>query len=205
MSARAQVEVRRLPLRQLERAAFEPYGVIIGPETADSPNLNRAPGYLSYLWIQKPLEYPGQAYIGSVRYYYRATRCDFVQKHPASTVVLIPLGHQPSVIFVASDDGSDRPDLATARVFLLTGGAGVILHRGTWVRYAYPLGPFADFAYITQRVDPKTANTTDDVVRCVLDAMFGLVLDIETEPPSGVELGAGGAVTSGPPRNPPLE
>jgi ureidoglycolate lyase len=199
----ANVETRRLPIKDLAAEAFAPYGAIIGPETADSPNLNRAPGNLGYLWIQRALEFPRQAYVGSLRYYYRATRCEFIQKHPESTVVLIPLGNHPSVIFVALDDSEGLPDLETARAFLLEGGQGVVLHLGVWVRYAFPLGPFADFAYVTQRVDPSTANTTDDVVRCRLDEQFGVVLDIEFGPGPGAELGAGGAVVAGPPRLPP--
>ncbi len=202
---RPAVEVRRLPVSSLDAAAFDPYGAIIGPESADSARLNRAPGNLGYLWIQKPLEFPRQAYVGSLRYYYRATRCEFMQKHPESTVVLIPLGFAPSVIYVATEGNPGEPDLATARAFLLEGGRGVILHRGTWVRYAYPLGPFADFAYVTQRVDPATANTSDDVVRCRLDETFGLVLDVEFRPGPDAVIGNGEVVVSGPPRHPPHE
>ena len=126
-----ELEIRRLPVRHLDPLTFEPYGTIVGPETAESPNFNRAPGNLGYLWIQKALEFPRQPYVGCVRYYYRATRCEFLQKHPASTVVLIPMGAGTSVIFVAIDDGSDRPDLSTAQAILLEGGRGVVLHRGT--------------------------------------------------------------------------
>jgi ureidoglycolate lyase len=199
------LEVRRVPLQPLDSTAFAPYGAVIGPESADSPQLNRAPGNLGYLWIQRPLEFPRQPYVGSLRYYYRAMRCEFLQKHPASTVVLIPLGFQSSVIYVATDDGRERPDLGTVRAFLLEGGHGVILDRGIWIRYAFPIGRFADFAYVTQRVDPSTANTSDDVVRCRLDEVFGLVLDVDFLPGADAELGVGGAVVAGPPRNPPHE
>jgi len=200
-----ELEIRRLPVRHLDPLTFEPYGTIVGPETAESPNFNRAPGNLGYLWIQKALEFPRQPYVGCVRYYYRATRCEFLQKHPASTVVLIPMGAGTSVIFVAIDDGSDRPDLSTAQAILLEGGRGVVLHRGTWVRYAFPLSPFVDFAYVTQRVDPATANVSDDVVRSRLDEDFGLVLDVDFRPGAGMEIGPAGTVVSGPPRNPPFE
>jgi len=197
--------VRRLPVFQFTADAFGPYGAVIGPEEADSPNLNRAPGNLAYLWIQKALEFPRQPYVGCVRYYQRAMRCEFLQKHPDSTIFLVPLSAQASVIYVATDDEHDRPDLETARAFLLTGGRGLILDRGVWIRYAYPLGAFADFAYITQRVDPATANVSDDVVRCGLVDTFGLALDIAFEAPQGYDLGAGGAVVAGPPHQPPFE
>ncbi len=197
--------VRYLPLSPVEAGSFEPFGAVIGPESADSPRLNRAPGNLGFLWLHKPLEFPKQPYVGCLRYYYRATRCEFLQKHPDSTVLLIPLGHEPSVVYVATDDGHGLPNLDTARAFLLTGGKGIVLNRGTWIRYAFPLGAFADFAYVTQRVDPITANTSDDVMRCVLPVAFGLVLDVAFAAPANSELGPGGAVISGPTRNPPLE
>ena len=79
-------EVRRLPLTHLDRESFAPYGAVIGAEAADSPNFNRAPGNLGFLWAQHPLEFPSQPQLCTLRYYYRATRCEFVQRHPASTV-----------------------------------------------------------------------------------------------------------------------
>ncbi len=201
------VEVRRLPIQHLERKRFEPFGAVIGPETADSPNLNRAPGHLGFLWVQKALEFPKQAYMCTLRYYQRGTRVEFLQKHPDSTVTFIPLGGRASAIVVAPDDGHDHPDIGRAAAFLLDGSKGVVMHRGTWMRYAYPLGEFADFAYVTQRVDPATANTTDDTVRVNLDTQFGFVFDLVFEVPRGpsFEHGPSGAITAGPPRNPPYE
>ncbi|MCY3951292.1 MAG: ureidoglycolate lyase [bacterium] len=198
--------VRRLAVERLDRAAFEPFGAVIAPETADSPNLNRASNNLGYLWVQKELEFPGRAYMCSLRYYYRGNRCEFVQRHPASTVTLITLGMH-SAAFVAVPDVDGRPDVDAARAFLITGGTGVVINRGTWVRYAYPLGAYVDFAYVTQRVDPATANTTDDVVRVNLDSELGFVFDLEFAPPADddYQLGPSGAVVAGPPQDPPGE
>ena len=203
----ADVAVRKLAVEHLERSAFEPFGAVIEPETADSPNLNRASGNLGLLWVQKALEFPRQPYMCTLRYYYRGTRCEFLQKHPASTITLIPLGMRPSAFVVAADDGHDRPEVGRARAFLLDGTKGAVLHRGVWVRYAYPLGEFADFAYVTQRIDPATANTTDDVVRVALDEELGFVFDLAFEVPDGpsVEHGPSGAMIAGPPRNPPWQ
>ena len=198
--------VRRLAVEHIDRDAFDPFGAVIAPETTDSPNLNRASNNLGYLWVQKELEFPGRAYMCSLRYYFRGNRCEFVQKHPASTITLITLGMHPAA-FVAVPDVDGRPDVDAARAFLLTGGMGVVINRGTWVRYAYPLGAYVDFAYITQRVDPATANTTDDVVRVNLDSELGFVFDLEFAPPvgDGYQLGSSGAVVAGPPHHPPGE
>ena len=198
--------VRTLVVEPLDRAAFEPFGAVIAPETADSPNLNRAANNLGYLWVQKELEFPGRAYMCSLRYYYRGNRCEFVQRHPASTITLITLGMHAAA-FVVAPDGGGRPDVDAARAFLLTGGVGAVISRGVWVRYAYPVGSYADFAYVTQRVDPATANTTDDVVRVNLDTELGFVFDLEFAPPTGdgYEHGPSGAVVAGPPHDPPGE
>ena len=198
--------VRRLAVEHLDRVAFEPFGAVIAPESADSPNLNRASNNLGYLWVQKELEFPGRAYMCSLRYYYRGNRCEFVQKHPGSTITLITLGMHPAAVVVVPDAGG-RPDLDAARAFLITGATGVVIHRGVWVRYAYPLGAYVDFAYVTQRVDPATANTSDDVVRVNLDTELGFVFDLEFASPEGdgYELGPSGAVVAGPPHNPPEE
>ena len=114
MSGSDEIRVRQLPIEHLDPTMFEPFGAVVGPETADSPHLNRSPGNMGFLWIQRALEFPKQPYLGALRYYYRGMRCEFLQKHPASTIVLIPLGGQASVIYVALDDGSDQPDLDTA-------------------------------------------------------------------------------------------
>ena len=198
--------VRRLAVEHLDRVAFEPFGAVIAPESADSPNLNRASNNLGYLWVQKELEFPGRAYMCSLRYYYRGNRCEFVQKHPASTITLITLGMHPAAVVVVPDAGG-RPDVDAARAFLIAGATGVVIHRGVWVRYAYPLGAYVDFAYVTQRVDPATANTSDDVVRVNLDTELGFVFDLEFASPEGdgYELGPSGAVVAGPPHNPPGE
>lgn len=197
------LEIRRLPVTQLSREDFAPYGIVIGPESAESPNFNRAPGNLGFLWIQRELEFPRQAYLGALRYYNRAMRCAFLQRHPESTVVLLPMGGQASVIFVALDDGDGSPDLDSARAVVLDGRQGVIIHPGTWLRYAFPIGPWVDFAYITQRVDPATANSTDDTVRYLLDEMLGIVLDVDFVAPDGAEMGPGDSVAALPPKDPP--
>jgi hypothetical protein len=155
----AGMEIRHLAVQHLDVEAFESYGVVLGPETADSPNFNRAPGNLGFLWIQRAMEFPKQPYLGWLRYYYRS----------------------------------------------MDGRNGVVLHPGTWVRYAFAVGPWVDFAYVTQRVDPATANSTDDTVRFQLHEEYGLVLDVEFATPDGAELGPGDSVVGLPPQNPPHE
>jgi hypothetical protein len=153
---------------------------------------------MAFLWIHQFLEYPKQPYIATGRYYFRGARCEYLQRHPGSTVVLIPLGNSSSVIFVAPDlDG--EPDLARIKAILLDGSVGVVINPGIWVRYAYPIGEFADFAYVSARVDPE-----EDIERIDLEQRYGLVLEWCFGPPerAGLKLSSGGAVLALPSRLP---
>lgn len=196
--------VHKLSVHPIESNAFAPFGSVIAPETADSPSMNRSPGNLGFLWVHKQLEFPNPAYICSLRYYYRGNRCEFLQKHPNSTVTLIPVSGL-SAIIVAPDGRDDYPDIDAAQAFLLEPGRGAVLNCGVWLRYAFPLGKFADFAYVTQRVDPATANVSDDVVRVDLDSAMKTVFDLAFDVPmgEGYTLTSSGALASGPDRSPP--
>jgi ureidoglycolate hydrolase len=190
--------IQVVSVEPLEREAFSPFGAVIAPETYSSPRFNRAPGNLGVLWVQKQLEFPGPCFMCTVRYYYRGLRCEFLQRHPASTVTLIPLGLRPSVVVAAGRREDDSPDLGSIHAFLLDGDAGVVFDRGTWLRYAYAIGDHADFAYVTQRVNPATANSSDDTERFRLDEQAGVVLELQFHPPADAELDATGSVISRP-------
>jgi ureidoglycolate lyase len=187
-----QVDVRRVAVEPLEAVAFTPFGSVVEPGNSDDATLNRAPGHMAYMWVHQQLDYPKQPFIATCRYYFRGARCEYLQKHPASTVVLIPLDGRPSVIWVAPDrDG--EPDLAGVRAFLLDGRRGLVVNPGVWIRYAYPLLETADFAYISAREDPE-----DDVVRRYVERDDHVVLEWYVAAPLGEGVGttAGGAITS---------
>ena len=186
-----QIDVRRVAVEPIDAVAFTPFGTVVEPGGTDDPTLNRAPGQMAYMWVHQQLRYPKTPFIATCRYHARGARCEYLQKHPASTVVLIPLDGNPSVIWVARDRAGE-PDLAGARAFLLDGRRGVVIHAGVWMRYAYPILETADFAYISAREDPE-----DDIVRRQIERDDGVVLEWYIAAPTrqGVELTAGGAVT----------
>ncbi len=199
------VSIRPVAVEPIDGGGFAPFGTVIRADTLDAPTFNRSPGNLGVLWVQHQVDFPTQPYLGTLRYYYRGARCEFMQRHPQSTVILIPMGGS-SVVFAAADDDG-RPALQDVHAFLLEGGRGAAFHRNTWLRYAYPLGAFADFAYITQRVDPETANTTDDTERCNLAGELGAVLEFAfmAPPGPGFDIDDAGVVRAGPERMPPWQ
>jgi ureidoglycolate hydrolase len=190
--------VRRFPVTPLDSESFKRFGSVVEPGDDDEdPTLNRAPGQMAYLWVHQFLTYPKQPFIATGRYYFRGARCEYVQRHPESTVVLIPIDGRPSVIWLMPDrDG--QPDVDAAEAVLLDGRRGIVVNPGIWIRYAYPVTETADFAYVSARVDPE-----DDIERVYLERDHGTVLEWYFGAPTapGVSLTDGGAVLGLPSRN----
>ena len=182
--------VRRVPVRALDAESFRRHGSVIAAASVDDPSLNRAPGQMAFMWVHQSLQYPKTPFIATCRYYFRGARCEYVQKHPESTVVLIPIDGRPSVIWIMPDR-DDEPDLDAAEAILLDGRRGVVLNPGVWIRYAYPILDTADFAYVSARVDPE-----DDIRRSYIERDRGTVLEWYVDAPTGdgVQLTPGGAV-----------
>jgi ureidoglycolate hydrolase len=182
--------VRRVPVRPLDTESFKRYGSVIEAGATDDPSLNRAPGQMAYMWVHQFLTYPRPAFIATCRYHYRGARCEYLQRHPESTVVLIPIDGNPSVIWLAPD-GDGVPDLDRAEAVMLDRRRGIVLNPGVWIRYAYPVVDTADFAYVSARVDPE-----DDIERVYIERDHGTVLEWYFDAPAGdgVQLTPGGAV-----------
>ena len=185
------LKIMRVPARPLDAERFKPYGSVVEPGETDDPTLNRAPGQMAYMWVHQFLTYPKPTFIATCRYNYRGPRCEYVQHHPQSTVVLLPLDGKPSVVWIIPDlDGA--PDLDHAEAVLLDGRRGIVVDPGVWLRYAYPILDSADFAYISARVDPE-----DDIERRYIERDQGVVLEWYLDAPTGegVQTTPGGAVT----------
>jgi ureidoglycolate lyase len=182
--------VHRVAARPLEAGAFASYGSVIEPGDIESRTLNRAPGQMAFMWVHRTLQYPDMPFVATCRYLFRGARCEYVQRHPESTVVLIPLDGQPSVIWFVPDR-QGAPDVERAEAVLLDGHRGIVVAPGVWLRYAYPILASADFAYVSARVDPES-----DIERVYLERDHGVVLEWYMAAPSGqgVETTVGGAV-----------
>jgi ureidoglycolate hydrolase len=182
--------LRRVPVRPLEPSSFARYGSIVEAGAVDDPSLNRAPGQMAFMWVHRDLQYPRMPFIATCRYIYRGARCDYVQRHPESTVVLIPIDGKPSIIWFLPD-ANGLPDTERAEAILLDGTRGIVISPSTWIRYAYPVTDTADFAYVSARVDPE-----EDIERAYLERDQGTVLEWYFDLPlgKGIETTPGGAV-----------
>lgn len=184
--------VQRVPVEPVNDDLLGELGCTIGPRTVDDPSLNRAPGQMAFLWVHSMLEHTGQPFIATTRYRYRGARCDYLQRHPQSTLILVPSDGRPSVVFVAPDIAGE-PDLDKVRALLLSGQNGIALNPGVWVRYAYPVLETADLVQVSSRLRPE-----DDIERVDLEASRSTVLEWYFAAPRepGVVLSPGGAVLS---------
>ena len=182
--------VHRVAVRPLDVTGFAPYGSVIQAGDVDDPTLNRAPGQMAFMWVHRTLAYPRTPFIATCRYVYRGSRCEYVQRHPESTVVLVPIDGKPSVVWFLPD-ANGVPDIERAEAVLLDGRRGIAVSPNTWLRYAYPLTDVADFAYVSARVDPE-----DDIERVYLERDHGTVLEwfFDTPRGEGVQTTPGGAV-----------
>ncbi len=186
----AEFEVRRIQVQPLNTEAFKRYGRVVEPGRVDDPTLNRAPGQMAYMWVHQLLQYPKPPYFATTRYYYRGARVEYLQQHPESNVLLVPLDGNPSVVMFAPDKDGE-PDLDGVQAVLLDGHRGLIVNPGVWLRYAYPILETADYVYVTARIDPE-----DDIRRVYLDRDHGIVLEWYFGAPTaaGVTLSESGAV-----------
>jgi ureidoglycolate hydrolase len=191
------VRVLRVPVHQLEAARFARYGTLVQAGDVDADNLNRSPGQMGFMWVHRMLQYPRPPFLATCRYYYRGLRCDYLQRHPESTVVLVPVGRHASIIVLAPTAHDGGPALDEAEGFLLDGSKGVVVEPNTWIRYAYPLFEFADFVYVSARLDAD-----QDIEHVYLDRDRGVVLELALPTPEGqgVRRSAGGAVVALPRR-----
>jgi ureidoglycolate hydrolase len=182
--------VHRVPVRPLDTTDFRRWGEVIEAGDVDSPSLNRAPGQMAFMWVHRKLAYPRIPFVATCRYLFRGSRCEYVQRHPDSTVVLIPLDGHPSVVWFLPDRNG-LPDVVHAEAVLLEGRRGIVIAPNVWIRYAYPLLASADFAYVSARVDPE-----EDIERVYLERDQGVVLEWYVGAPmgEGVETTPGGAV-----------
>jgi ureidoglycolate hydrolase len=186
----APLDIQRVPVRPLDPASFAAFGDIVQAGDVQDPSLNRAPGLMAFMWVHTTLAYPRMPFVATCRYVYRGARCEYVQRHPESTVVLIPIDGKPSVIWFLPD-ANGKPDVAGAQAVLLDGEAGIVVKPNVWLRYAYPVTDRADFAYVSARVDPE-----EDIERVYLERDHNTVLEWYYDVPTGVgvETTSGGAV-----------
>jgi ureidoglycolate lyase len=125
-----------LPVLPLDPLAYAPYGEVVSPRHDQSTrpaNLGTAIRHLDVAALRdlRP---------GSARPHLSIYCCApppgaptvrLLERHAHSTQLFVPLGDGARYLAVVAR-GAERPDLATLRIFEVTGCTGITYHPGTW-------------------------------------------------------------------------
>ena len=149
--------IRKIPVEPLTRAAYAPFGWVIGgePPTHD-PELAWS-GPASVFWHEGSFD-PGEG--GEiqflwVQYKWQPIALKSLESHrlteqsviPVNGTALIQVVCPPPANPLATDN---QPDLSQIRAFLFDGSAGVRMKQGTW-HWQYPLADPARYLMVTRR------------------------------------------------------
>lgn len=71
-----------------------------------------------------------------------------LERHAHSNQAFMPLDVSEYLVVVCSDDGNNKPDLATLRAFRVSGSMGINYNRGTWHYGMTTIGKPGTFAML---------------------------------------------------------
>jgi ureidoglycolate lyase len=133
--------LRHVPTKSLDPAAFSVFGVVLSPEGRTRLPINTYGDRLNLFREGFETDQPIEWFIAEG--FRRVPEALFLERHKAITQTFIPLGNDPFVMLVAPPDAEEGPDrlplAALMRAFIVPGNAAVQLHRGTWHENPFPL------------------------------------------------------------------
>lgn len=132
----------RVPLTPATRENVAEYGLYIGPEVPNSGLT--IPFYKGEVQegYNFDFEYTGKAVIRSARIMQRNPQLKWLERHMNMTQLFVPLGTAGYIMVLAPpnhQEGKNVPDLDKVKAFVFQPGVGLMLHKGTWHDFPYPL------------------------------------------------------------------
>lgn len=141
-------QIRAVPLTA---DAFTPFGEVLAPRATPTKLINegRCERHHALATVERG---GGEAIISIFRSEGVSLPydCTLLERHPLGSQAFMPLGDQPWLSVVASDEGG-RPGAPLA--FIVPAGTGVNLRAGTWHGVLTPLGGPADFLVVDREGD----------------------------------------------------
>jgi ureidoglycolate lyase len=137
---------RIVTIEPLSRAAFAPFGDVLGTDGAPDRMINQ--GLCGRFHDRARLDFAdGRAGISLFQAEPRSLplMLDLVERHPLGSQAFVPMSLDPFLVIVAPDETGQpgRP-----RAFLTAAGQGINFHRGTWHGVLTPLSEPGLFAVI---------------------------------------------------------
>lgn len=149
----------RLPVQEMTREAFAPYGILIDSRGSVEINLgDGAPSMTGATSERRPFEF------------------DFMARHCRTMQVFSPLVSSESIICVAPPTpDAHAPNLAAVAAFHVNGRLPYAYHIGTWHTPPFPLGEWASYLVVD-----RSGTLEDDYelidLRRALDCSFQIAI-----------------------------
>ncbi len=193
VSATADLPVFRVELTPATPQNLAEYGLYIGPEV---PNTGLTIPFYKGEVLEGHnfnFEYTGTAVIRSAKILQRNPQMKWFERHLNMTQFFIPLGTKGYIMVLAPPnqaEGKNLPDLDKVKAFVFPAGVGLMLHKGTWHDFPYPVED--DVTMLTANSDevvtalancPTPRELFDgDVYKIDISARLGvrLVVDLPT-------------------------
>ncbi|HEX8072243.1 MAG TPA: ureidoglycolate lyase [Pyrinomonadaceae bacterium] len=151
------MRVVRLPVREMTRAGFAPYGVLLDRRGAVELDLGGGR--------------PAMTGATSER---RPFRFEFMARHRRTMQVFSPLVESRSIICVAPPGEAGAPAVEEVAAFYVSGRLPYAYHRGTWHTPPFALDEWSSYLVVDR------AGTLDDDYELVdMKSVHGCVFEIE--------------------------
>ena len=151
------MNVVRLPVQQMTREAFAPYGVLIDSRGSVEIDLGNGVPSLTGATAER-----------------RPFRFGFMARHRRTMQVFSPLASSQAIIAVAPPDGRDAPDVNEIAAFFVDGRLPYAYHRGTWHTPPVPVGEWASYLVVD-----RSGTLDDDYELVDLQATHNCVFEID--------------------------
>jgi ureidoglycolate hydrolase len=133
----------RISVQELTPEAFARYGQVMS-----APNNGSRENFAAKVENDRPAS--ARANLALIA----ASPCAFplaikaLERHAHSNQAFMPLDVSEYLVVVCSDDGKNKPDLATLRAFRVSGSTGINYNRGTWHYGMSTIGEPGTFAML---------------------------------------------------------
>lgn len=151
------MNVVRLPVQQMTREAFAPYGVLIDSRGSVEIDLGTGVPSLTGATAER-----------------RPFRFGFMARHRRTMQVFSPLASSQAIIAVAPPNGRDAPAVNEIAAFLVDGRLPYAYHRGTWHTPPFPVGEWASYLVVD-----RSGTLDDDYELVDLQATHNCVFEID--------------------------
>ena len=149
------MKVVRLPVQEMTRKRFAPYGVLLDRRGAVELDLGSGPAAMTGATSER-----------------RPFRFEFMARHLRTMQVFAPLAESRSVICVAPP--SAQPAVEQIVAFYVSGRLPYAYHKGTWHTPPFALGEWASYLVVD-----RTGTLDDDYELIDLRAVHNCTFEIE--------------------------